>query len=290
MSENRLIFQDAVRARNAIALEQRRKIHDLYSDWAEEIDEFARHYPETKTTTNPALTALYCAGLLKMLTKSNDRISGEVEKIATSSIRKMSEAVVSSNTKWLTSLGFSAEYAASKSAVPDAIVQRISSGKAYGGKPWNLSSAIWGDNKETHRQIREIIEGGIKEGKPVHQISKDIERFVNPDKRKPWNLRNAKGRKIYPRDVDYNAQRLVRTTIQESYQESLYESTKDNDLIIGWTWVANGSRVCKMCEAKNGTFLPKEDGAPQDHPQGMCVFPPVLATDWLQQLRDKRYS
>jgi len=282
---NRLIFQDAIRARNAIALEQRREIHNLYSDWAEEIDEFANRHPETKTTTNPALVALYVAGLQSMLAKSNDRISGEVEKIATRSIRRMSEAVVSSNTKWLTSLGFSAEYAASKSAVPDAIVQRIATGKTYGGR-WNLSSAIWGDNKETHRQIREIIEGGMKEGKSVHQMAKDIERFVNPDKAKPWNLRNAKGRKIYPRDVDYNAQRLVRTTVQHSYQESLYESTKDNDLIIGWTWVANGSRVCEVCEEKNGTFIPKEDGMPLDHPQGMCVYPPVFADNWKEKLRD----
>jgi SPP1 gp7 family putative phage head morphogenesis protein len=110
-----------------------------------------------------------------------------------------------------------------------------------------------------------------------------LERWINPDKAKPWNLRNAQGRLIYPRSVDYNAQRLARTMVQHSYQQSFVESTKNNDLIESYRWIANGSRVCPICEERNGQIFQKDE-LPLDHPNGMCVWEPVLVKDWKQQL------
>ena len=122
-------------------------------------------------------------------------------------------------------------------------------------------------------------------GSYLYEMAKDLERWVNPDKRNPWNLRNAKGRKIYPRSVDYNAQRLVRTLTQHAYQQSFAGVIKDNKLIEGVIWRANGSRACPACLAMDGKLFAKDE-VPLDHPQGMCVMEPALAPDWRQQLRD----
>jgi SPP1 gp7 family putative phage head morphogenesis protein len=284
MPVERLIFRDAEKARNAITLEQRREIHDLYLDWADEINDFANHYPEKTTKAmNPALVALAYAGLQKMLDQSGDRIAGQVEGIVLKNMYRMSETVATAHVKWMVSVGYSETVVKTgMSFAPEAIVQRVATGKIYDSN-WNLSSAIWGDNEQTHRQIREIIAGGMKEGKPIHEISKDLERYVNPDKAKPWNLRNAQGRKIYPRDVDYNAQRLARTQVQHAYQQSVIEAARNNKNATGIRWNANGPRVCPICIDRDGKIFPIDD-VPMDHPNGMCVWEIILAENWKENL------
>jgi SPP1 gp7 family putative phage head morphogenesis protein len=173
-------------------------------------------------------------------------------------------------------------------------VQRLISGQYYkpdsssgksGTSGWSLSKSIWGDNQQTHKQIVDIVEGGRVQGKSIYEISKDLERFVNPDKRNPWNLVNAKGRRIYPRQVDYNAQRLARTMVQHSYQQSFLESVKNDPLVESVRCIANGSRVCPICEDRNGKIFPKDD-VPLDHPNGMCVYEAVYVDNWKQTSKD----
>jgi len=285
MPVNRLIFQDAEKARNSIALEQRREIKRLYSDWAEEVSDRADVYSRM-TTSSSVLMERNLRDLEDMLIRSSERVSGNVEGIVKKNIRNMSSVVVSSHTQWIGSIGvrIGGSMAASYVSVPDTIVQRLVMGQIY-KSGWSLSGSIWTDNQRTQKQIYEIVAGGVAQNKSVYEISKELERWVNPDKRNPWNLRNAQGRKIYPRSVDYNSQRLARTLTQHAYQQSLVESTKNNDLITGFKWVANGSRACDVCLDKNGTIYPKDE-LPLDHPNGMCVFPPVVVDDWMQKLAD----
>ena len=148
---------------------------------------------------------------------------------------------------------------------------------------WSLSSSIWGSNQQTHQKIREIVLGGMAQQKSVYQISKDLERWVNPDKRNPWNLINANGRRIYPTKVDYNAQRLARTMAQHAYQQTFFEAIKDNPNINGYYWMANGSRPCPICLANHGKWFQEEI---LDHPNGQCTMVPNLADDWKQRLTE----
>ena len=285
MPVNRLIFQDAEKARNSIALEQRREIKRLYSDWAEEVSDRADVYSRM-TTSSSVLMERNLRDLEDMLIRSSERVSGNVEGIVKKNIRNMSSVVVSSHTQWIGSIGvrIGGSMAASYVSVPDTIVQRLVTGQIY-KSGWSLSGSIWTDNQRTQKQIYEIVAGGIAQNKSVYEISKELERWVNPDKRNPWNLRNAQGRKIYPRSVDYNSQRLARTLTQHAYQQSLVESTKDNDLITGFQWVANGSRACELCLSMNGNIYPKDE-LPLDHPNGMCIFPPLVVDNWLEKLAE----
>ena len=284
MPENRLIFQDAVNARNAVTQEQRREIKRLYSEWADEVSELASHYSR-KSTSSAVVSERQFRELENMLVLASERISDDVKGIATKNVRYMSDTVVRSNTKWLASLGFDlAVVSVSMSSVPDAVVQRLVTGQIY-ESGWSLSKSIWSDNQRTQKQIYEIVAGGMAQNKSIYEISKDLERWINPDKMHPWNLVGVNGRKIYPRSVDYNAQRLARTLVQHSYQQSFIEAVKDNNLVEGIIWRANGSRACPACLEMDGKFFAKDE-VPLDHPNGMCVMEPALAPDWKQQLRD----
>jgi len=284
MSTESSIFQDAVKTRDTITLQQRRDIKRLYADWADEIADRARHY-HNLSTSSAVLSERLFRDLESMLIEASERVSNNVEGIITINMRTMSETVVSSNTKWLTSLGFDTVVIhASMSLIPNAVVQRLVTGQLY-ESGWSLSKSIWTDNQATQKQIYEIVAGGMAQNKSIYEMSKDLERWVNPDKMRPWNLRNAAGRKIYPREVDYNSQRLARTLVQHSYQQSFVEATKDNDLVECYRWESNGSRACPICIDRDGKHFPKDD-LPLDHPNGMCVWVPVLVKDWKQRLAE----
>jgi SPP1 gp7 family putative phage head morphogenesis protein len=288
MPANQLIFQDAIKTRDSITNSQRREIKRLYSEWAEEVGEKAAYYSQ-HSAPSAALSERQYRELENALIAASERVSDSVETIVKKNIRHMSDAVVCSNTKWLTSLGIdSATVYATTSSIPDAIVQRLVTGQIY-KSGWSLSGSLWSDNQKTQKQIYEIVAGGMAQNKSIYEMSKDLERWINPAKMKPWNLVNAKGRKIYPRAVDYNSQRLARTLVQHSYQQSFVETTKDNDLIESYTWIANGSRVCPMCSDLHGKIFAKDE-LPLDHPNGMCVWEPNLAKDWLHQLNKMWHS
>src|SRR5699024_8242772 len=117
--------------------------------------------------------------------------------------------------------------------------------------------------------IQTIISRGILAQKPAYDLAKDLETYLRPEARKPWDWG-----KVYPgvsRQVDYSAQRLARTAVTHAYQLSLERATKDNRYVEGYRWhSAGGGRVCPLCQQRNGKLYEKGN-LPLDHPNGMCV-------------------
>ena len=218
-------------------------------------------------------------------------------------MEKMVEIVFQNNEIFLRGSGYK-DYINNPMLKSD-VINRIYTGKIYQGK-WNLSSAIWGDNQAKINEMNSIIAKGVAENKSLYEISKSLERYVNPNARKSyeWN-------KMFPgsrKNVDYNAQRLARTTIQHAYQQSFVSATFYNPFIEAYRWVTSGGHnVCQLCLDResldeyglgNGIF-PK-DKLPLDHPNGMCTFEVVMSmtddeisdciADWYMGIGDKRMN
>lgn len=281
-TSNRLIFRDAELARDTIAATQKREITKLYDEWADEIGERARYY-ERKTTASSAVSERQMRELQKQLRSTSQQVSNEVYKNAKQNIYTVADAVVKSNVSWMKQFGFSDEgLNAAFSHVPDDIVRRIITGQIY-DNGWNLSSRIWSDNEQTLKDIYKIVAQGVAENRPIYDIAKDLERYVRPGAKKPWNLIAPDGVKIYKWQIDYNAQRLVRTLIQHGYQQSFIAVTQNNPFVLEYEWCSNGSRVCPLCRDRNGQRY-KKDELPMDHPNGMCTMIPVVADNIIDQL------
>lgn len=284
MAGNKLIFKNAEEARNAIMASQKKEIAKLYEDWADEIGERAKYYSHKSTASAP-VSERYYRELQKQLRQTSQEVSNEVYKKIKSNIYTVADAVVSDNVKWLESFGFSsAGLNAAFSYVPHEIVQNLITGQIY-DSGWSLSSRIWGDNEQTLKDIYQVMAKGLAENKPIYEIAKDLESYVRPSAKLPWNLRMADGKKIYKKQVDYNAQRLARTLVQHGYQQSFIATTQKNPFILEYIWRSNGSRVCELCMSRDGQHY-KKDELPMDHPNGMCTMEPVVADDMIDQLAD----
>lgn len=159
------------------------------------------------------------------------------------------------------------------SSIPQSVVSEILSGGLYhDGK--GLSQRVWRACSQYERDIDYIINAGIIERKSAYDLAKDLEAYVLPDAKKPfdWN-------KIYPRCnkvADYNAQRLARTACTHAYQMSFQRSTRDNPFIESYQWhSSNSARVCPLCKSRDGKIFAK-DSVPLDHPNGMCIITAVI--------------
>lgn len=284
MAKQKLIFKDAEAVKSAIMASQQKEIIKLYEDWADEIGERAKFYSH-KTTASAPVSERYYRELQKQLRQTSQEVSNEIYKKIKSNIYTISDAVVADNIKWLQSFGFSSEgLNAAFSYVPHEIVQNLVTGQIY-DSGWSLSSRIWGDNEQTLKDIYQVMAKGLAENKPIYEIAKDLESYVRPSARLPWNLRMADGKKIYKKQIDYNAQRLARTLVQHGYQQSFIATTQKNPFITEYIWRSNGSRVCDLCKARDGVHYKKTE-LPMDHPNGMCTMEPVVADDMADKLVD----
>ena len=282
MAKDPLVFKDAEKARDAITQQQKAEIIKTYQKWADEIGEKAKMYSH-KTAPSYAIAERQMKELEKQLRATSDKVANEVYSGIKSSIYTVSEAVVNTNKEWLKSLGFEGENLdIAFNYVPDEMVQKLITGQIY-DSGWSLSKRIWDDKEETLSELYKITAGGVAQNKSIYEIAKDLERYVSPTAAKPWNLVDKDGKKIYPKQVDYNAQRLARTLVQHGYQQSFVETTKENPFITDYIWNSNGDRVCEICMERDGVHY-KKDELPMDHPNGMCTMEPNVSETLIDDL------
>ena len=288
-----LLFEDAAKAKDAIMVSQQKEIQKLYDDWADDVLDKAIFYSH-KTNASAAVSERYYKELFKQMNAQTNQIGKEVQGLVTSNMYTIADSVVASNVKWLKEFGFSEDgLNAAFSYIPNDVVQRLITGQIYQGG-WNLSSAIWSDNQQTQRDVYQIMARGLAEQKSIYEIAKDLESYVRPSAKLPWNpvlaMKNTKTgqieyKRIYKKQVDYNAQRLARTLAQHSYQQSFIAATEKNPFITEYIWHSNGSRVCPLCKTRDGVTFKKTE-LPMDHPNGMCIMEPVVAENMVDQLAD----
>jgi hypothetical protein len=260
--------------------EQAKYISQLYSRLSKDVDKKLKNINPDKNVSS-AIKQNYLHNLSKEMKQELKNISGLVENSITNNMTKMTNSVVDDNTSFLKSVGFNVE--GSYSNIPTDIVASIISGNLYEGN-WTLKRALWGDTQDKIKDINSIVSEGVALNKSAYEIAKDLEMYVDPKAKKPWDWN-----KVYPgtsKKIDYSAQRLARTMISHAYQQSLVQTTKPNPFVTGLQWLsANTERTCELCNSRNGVVYPK-DQLPLDHPNGMCTFIAVIS-DKLENIADR---
>lgn len=277
------IFKNAAALRDQLTEEQSKHIQQMYVDLAKKIAKKAKD-PKYQLTQSGILQQQYLSELQKQIEAWSKELSNGLYTSTQSTMNLISDAVVQDNVNWLHSLGLGDKkgLTAAFSNVNQSVVNAIMTGSVYGGPgSWSLSKSIWGDNEKNLAKIYSLIAEGYAAQMPVGDIADMISKYVDPTKKLDWVGPN--GKRIYGHKVDYNAQRLVRTLSQHTYQQSLVQCTQDNPFITGFVWIANGSRVCDLCKKRDGKFFKKED-LPLDHPNGMCVMRPAVKQTMTQDL------
>lgn len=276
---NKLQLRDSEITRYNISVEQSKEISAMYRKLAKELDKKIESIDPDKNVSS-AIKQNYFNQLKKDLMSEIKDISSKTGTIIEDNMRKTSESVVKDNVSFLNKVGLKIEGAYSN--VPTDVVSNIASGKVYEGN-WSLSKALWKDIKIKQREINTIIAEGVALNKSTYDIAKDLEMYVDPNAKKPWDWN-----KVYPgvsKKIDYNSQRLARTLVSHAYQQSLVQTTKPNPFVTGLQWRSTNVRSCEICMERDGVIYPK-NALPLDHPNGMCTFLPIIP-DKMEDIADR---
>lgn len=155
-------------------------------------------------------------------------------------------------------------------STPDQILAQIISGEFYKDKK-GLSTRIWGIANEFQTDIGYIVNRAIAQKKSAKQLAKDLEQYVQPAAKRPWDWG-----KVYPsmagKQVDYNALRLARTSINHSYWLSNVKVCTENPFVTAMHWELSAEHE----ERQVIPFGPDEcdDYAAHDEGLGIGNFPP----------------
>lgn len=282
---NDLVFKDALSARNSITKNQKREIRKLYNEWAREVRENAKFYSKIPGGIDESRQL---AQLYYQLRSASKQLTTEINTTINNNVNYMGDVVHRVNKKWLSSLGISPESIDKVfSLEKDIAIRNIITGNIY-KDGMQLSSKIWNITDSNYQDINNIIARGIAENQSLYDISKSLERYLNVDKKFNYRVQvwtnPTTGQRELTRvrnyQVDYNAQRLARTTIQHAYQQTMVAVTKSNPFVKGYVWHADGSHPCSLCLDRDGEIY-TDSNMPLDHPNGQCSIEPVIDMDSL---------
>lgn len=269
---NVIKYNRGIQSLSDLTTEDTKAIRDLYVQMSKKISkEVDRLSSKTNPTVSDHLKKAQLRDLQKSIDKNLKEITESTKKIITTGMTNISANVVNQNNNWLNSIGINVK--SSFAHVPQDVVANIMSGKLY-ANDWEFSKRIWGDYNKSKGDIATIVANGIAENKSTYDIAKDLEKYVTPGARKPWDWN-----KVYPgvkKEIDYNAQRMARTMINHAYQQSIIEVSKNNPFVSGIQWRAAFTKTtCELCESRNGVIYPV-NSVPIDHPNGKCTFIAVI--------------
>jgi len=274
MARADLSIKSAEKARNEITKRQTNEVRMMYKRAAKSIVRKSAAL-QGKDNISSVLRQQYLNELEVILKKEYDKLSIQLGLNIKATMTATAEAVIKDSNVWITKVGMKIDEAWMH--LPNQIVQNISTGKIY-DSGWSLSKRIWGINEKTMKDIHSVIAEGVAQNKGSFDIAKDLEKYVNPNAVKKWDWS-----KVYPgtaKKIDYNAQRLARTLVQHSYQQSFKETTEKNPWVEKYKWLsAFSARSCEICKNRDGQLFDK-DKLPMDHPMGLCTWVAVIDKDW----------
>lgn len=269
IKQYRELIAEAQKKRIQITKKQQQQIAKLYRDIAKDLGkEIARKSEKT-------LTYRWLKDYAKSLKGQSKQIYADLQGIVGTGIFDTAAAVSRAEEQFWGGImpGVSERFRDAFSSIPQTCVDELMNGGIY--KDFTgLSERLWNYKGKFDRDIGYIINRGIIEQKSAYDLAKDLEMYVDPRAKKPWEWR-----KVYPncnRVVDYNAQRLARTSVTHAYQLSFQRSTRNNPFIEKYQWhSSNAGKTCELCRERDGKMFPK-NRVPLDHPNGMCIITAVI--------------
>ena len=145
-----------------------------------------------------------------------------------------------------------------------------------------LSERIWGVAIQSSKDIQGVILAGMAQGMGSVEMSKLLEDYVNPSKRKYWDKEKLKeklgpGYSAWNKNMEYNAYRLAQTTLSHVATLSMKSAKKVNPYMkrIQWHSIHADGRTCQQCIDRDKQIYTVEK-LPFDHPNGLCYMTYVM--------------
>lgn len=269
ITEYEKIIKQVQKQRIQITNKQRKEIATIFADVA---DDFEKQIKRGNVYSYRVADIKAYSDYLK---KQSRNVFSDVNATVLSGINDMSRAVTRGQIDFWSNINeqLRDRVVDSLADVPANVVNEIVTGSLYKDRK-GLDKSIWRARRIYEHDIDYIVNRGITQRKSALDIAYDLQKYVKPSERKDFAWSKA-----YPNSsavVDYNAQRLARTSCTHAYQLAFQRATHDNPFVEAYEWhSSNSSRTCELCAERDGQIYSKDD-VPLDHPNGMCQVTAVI--------------
>ena len=182
-----IALANAKKVANCKALQK--KIQALYKKVAADLAKEAAKIPKDGKVSEK-IKRNYLDQYVKQLEKEIDKLEETIYKEVQVRMGLTAQAVVDANIKWMGKAGLN--LAGAFDTIPEEVVKNLIYGKVY-KKNWTFSKALWKADSKIKKDIHTIVAEGLAKQKPTFDIAKDLEKYVNPSAKKPWDWN-----KVYP--------------------------------------------------------------------------------------------
>lgn len=198
--------------------------------------------------------------------------------------------------KYAKEKGYAFDAAAAFNSIPYAAVQNVV-GRVW-GDGYNFSDRIWIMNEYANQSVKDILSAGISRGEGATKIAKQLQEFlIEPSISDTTSYTTAGLKSITGRGtINYNALRLAKNEINNTYREALVVANDKNPIMGGVKWNLSGSHprpdICdvwaKMDAYGLGAGVTPADKTPIDHVGGFCFLTEVIRppAEWGQTKED----
>ena len=132
------------------------------------------------------------------------------------------------------------------------------------------------------RVVADLLKYGIDQNISVNQLARSIQDYVKPAKVTRGNAVNYKtiqaGKKIPKGSINYNAVRIARTEIMQTYDQAARDFYDDKPWLQGWDWFLSNTHAgqddCDTLAAQS----PHKKLPDRPHPQCTCNPQPRVPT------------
>ena len=284
MNKYQRLFNQAIeKNKRALTAEQVLKIQKLYLNTAKQLKKQLRNKKTNKITRN------WINSYLKSIKTYLDDLNKQLNQLSLKSLEDSAKEIARIKKEVLKFeiKNVPDKYLSACAGVPKSAIEALIKGTLYkDGK--GLSERIWDLTKKYEKDIQTVLIEGMTQGKTYTELMDDLNKYINPKAKKDW-----KWSKVYPgtnRVVDYNAQRLMRTSINHAFFIGNIRSTQDDPFAAAIHWQLSSShyerQILPFGPDECDDFATRDDyklGAgnfpdnkvPTPHPNCLCTQYPV---------------
>lgn len=161
------------------------------------------------------------------------------------------------------------------------VVEKIISGGLYKDNK-SLSERIWNYSEKNVKDVQNILLKGMIQKKPIKEICNDLKSYSSGGDSRVSAVNRAYGK------MNANALRLVRTSLNHSFVETMKDENRKNPFVEGYKWELSGSHsdrvsggfdICDEYAQHNeglGEGVFAKNNVPYAHCNCMCVQVPYI--------------
>lgn len=224
------------------------------------------------------------------LKKELNGMNEVLEEVAVSGIRKTSSIASNVNSDFFKTindkyaLGIDEETLEGLLSPNKNVINKIIGGGLYKDNR-SLSNRIWDYSKKNLNDVQDILVKGMIQKKPIKEICDSLKEYSSGGSNsKVSAINRAYGK------MNSNALRLVRTSLNHSFVETMKDETRNNPFVEGYKWILSGVHGTRMpngdiCdeyvrhEEGLGEGVFNKNNIPMAHANCMCIQVPYIPKD-----------